>query len=128
MHLPKPNQLKGAVASGLRQRKYRVLRSFRIPEDALPGSLALTRRRCGKATCHCVEGEGHPQWLLTFMVGGKKRVETVPHEWAEEVERRVAAGRAAKEALNEVLVANAELLVLERKERGRKKGKSTKRP
>lgn len=127
MHLPKPNQLKGAVASGLRQRKYRVLRSFRIPEDALPGSFALTHRRCGKATCHCVEGEGHPQWLLTFMVGGKKRVESVPHEWAEEVERRVAAGRAAKEALSEVLVANAELLVLERKERGRKKGKSTKR-
>jgi hypothetical protein len=63
------------------------------------------------------------------MVGGKKRVETVPHEWAEEVERRVAAGRAAKEALNEVLVANAELLVLERKKkRGRKKGKGTTRP
>jgi hypothetical protein len=38
----------------------------------------------------------------------------------------VAAGRAAKEALNEVLVANAELLVLERKQRGRK-GKRTKR-
>jgi hypothetical protein len=125
----KSNQLKGAEASGLRQRKYRVLRSFRIPEDALPGSLALTHRRCGKATCHCVEGEGHPQWLLTFMVGGKKRVEAVPHEWAEDVERRVAAGRAAKEALNEVLVANAELLVLERKKkRGRKKGKGTTRP
>lgn len=128
MYPLKSNQLKGAQASSLRQRKYRVLRSFRIPEDALPGSLALTHRRCGKATCHCVEGEGHPQWLLTFMVGGKKRVETVPHEWAEEVERRVGAGRAAKEALNEVLVANAELLVLERKERGRKKkAKGTKR-
>lgn len=129
MYPLKSNQLKGPQAARLRQRKYHVLRSFRIPEDALPGSLALTHRRCGKATCHCVEGQGHPQWLLTFMVGGKKRVEAVPHEWAEEVGRRVAAGRAAKEALNEVLVANAELLVLERKERGRKKkkGKGTKR-
>ena len=127
MYPPKPKQLKGAEASGLRQRKYRGLRGFRIPEDALPGSLALTHRRCGKPTCHCAEGEGHPQWLLTGMVGGKKRVEAIPHEWAEAVQRRVAAGRAAKEALNEVLVANAELLVLERKERGRKKRKGTKR-
>jgi hypothetical protein len=53
------------------------------------------------------------------MVNGKKRVERIPAEWAEEVRRRVEAGRAFKEAWTEILVANAELLVLERRQRGR---------
>jgi len=37
----------GGAASRLRQRKYALLRRFQIPRDALPGSLALTHRRCG---------------------------------------------------------------------------------
>jgi hypothetical protein len=80
----------------------------------------VNHRRCGKPGCHCAEGEGHPLWQLTFMVGGKKRVEWIPPEWVQEVQRRVDEGRTFKEAFAEVLVANAELLVLERKQRGRK--------
>jgi hypothetical protein len=113
-------RLKGMEAARLRQKKFARLRSLRVPEDALPGSLSVTYRRCGKPTCHCVEGQGHPIWRLTFMVEGKKRVETVPAEWAEDVQRRVDQGRAFKEAFTDVLTANAELLVLERKQHGRK--------
>lgn len=120
MALPPLNQVKGPEAARLRQRKHAALRRFHLPPEGLPGSLTQTHRRCGKPTCHCAEGEGHPQWLLTFMVDGRKRVEAVPAEWVEDVERRVAAGRAAKDALSEVLAANAELLALERKQRGRK--------
>jgi hypothetical protein len=109
--------LKGDEAARLRQRKFETLRRLRIPTDALPGSLALTRSRCGKANCHCADGEGHPNWLLTFMVKGKKRVEHIPAEWAEQVQRRVDEGRAFKEAVAEVFSANAELLVLSRKQR-----------
>ena len=57
------------------------------------------------------------------MKDGKKRVEAIPHDWVEEVRRRVAAGKAAREALTEVLTANAELLALEKKQRGRKRKK-----
>jgi hypothetical protein len=85
----------------------------------LPGSLALTYRRCGKPTCRCAQGEGHPSWSLTFMVGGEKRVEHIPTEWVEEVRRRVELGRQAKEALAEILAANAQLLALERRQRRR---------
>ena len=76
---------KGAEASRLRQRKFQLLRTLKIPPEALPGSLALTYRRCGKPTCRCAQGEGHPSWSLTFMVGGEKRVEHIPTEWVEEV-------------------------------------------
>jgi hypothetical protein len=114
---------KGDQASKARQRKFALLRSLEVPEDGLPGSLSLTHRRCGKPTCHCAEGQGHPQWQLTYMDRGKKRVETIPAEWVEEVKKRVERARAFKEGVGEVFLANAELLVLERKQRGRKSKK-----
>lgn len=110
---------KGPQAARLRQRKFALLRRLTVPGDALPGSLALTHRRCGKPTCHCATGAGHPVWSLTYMVGGKKRVERIPTEWVEEIQRLVAARRAFKEAVAEVFAANAELLVLWRRQQGR---------
>jgi hypothetical protein len=92
---------------------------FPVPDDALPGSLALSHRRCGKPTCHCADGDGHPLWTLTFMAGGKKRVETIPADWLDAIRPRVEAGRHFKEAAAELLVLNAELLVLARNQRPR---------
>jgi hypothetical protein len=111
---------KGDQATQARQRKFALLRKLEVPEDGLPGSLSLTYRRCGKPTCHCAEGRGHPQWQLTYMDGGKKRVETIPAEWVEKVRRRVERAQAFREGVKQVFTANAELLVLEKKERGRK--------
>jgi hypothetical protein len=110
---------KGPLAARLRQRKFELLRRLSIPADLLPGSLTLSRTRCGKPTCHCAEGEGHAAWSLTFMAGGKKHVERIPQEWADEVRRRVQAGREFQDAVREVLAANAQLLVLARKQRRR---------
>lgn len=110
---------KGIIANRLRLQKRRRLTGLEIPPDGLPGSLALTHRRCGKPTCHCAGGEGHPVWSLTFMVHGKKRVERVPDEWIESVRERVEAGREFKEAVAEIFAANAQLLALWRKERVR---------
>ena len=89
MATPKPP---GAQAARLRQRKFALLRRFPVPADLLPGSLVHTHRRCGKPTCHCARGAGHPVWTLTFMVDGKKQVEPVPAEWVAEVRRLVAEG------------------------------------
>ena len=113
---------KGDRAARLRQQKFAVLRRYRLAEDVvrdlLPGSLAETRRRCGKPTCHCATGEGHLSAYLTFMVDGRKRVERIPAAWVTDVRQRVQAGRAFKEAVAEVLAANAQLLVLERQQTG----------
>jgi hypothetical protein len=107
----------GPQASRLRQRKFELVRRFRLPSDLLPGSLSLSHLRCGKPTCHCAEGRGHPVWSLTFMVRGKKHVQHIPKEWVEDVRRRVEAGREFQEAVREVLAANAQLLVLARQQR-----------
>jgi len=114
--IPSP---RGPEASRLRRRARRLLARFSVPEHALPGSLALSHRRCGKPSCHCAKGEGHPFWTLTFMVGGKKRVEAVPAEWAELIRPRVDAGRRLKQLAAEVLTINAELMVLARNQRSR---------
>jgi hypothetical protein len=111
---------KGSQAARLRQRKFELLRRFPIPPDLLPGSLSLTHRRCGQPTCHCAKDKkGHPAWSLTFMAGGKKRVERIPNEWVDEVQRLVKAGREFKEAVAEVFAANAQLLALWRKQEHR---------
>jgi hypothetical protein len=109
-------QAKGPDAARLRQRKFALVRQFQFPEDLLPGSLSVSHTRCGKPTCHCAVGQGHAAWSLTFMSAGKKRVERIPKQWVDDVRRRVEAGREFQDALREVLTANAELLVLWRKQ------------
>jgi hypothetical protein len=116
---------KGDSASRLRQRKHALLRRFQIPPDALPGSLVLTYHRCGKPTCWCADGEGHPSWSLTFMVDGKKRVEHIPEEWMEQVRPLVEQGREFKDVVAEVFAANAQLLALWRRQSTRKRRKKT---
>src|SRR5215472_3004854 len=114
--LPSPM---GPQASRLRRRMRLLISRFRVPDDALPDSLALSHRRCGKPSCHCVQGDGHPLWTLTFMAGGKKRVETIPAHWLDVIRPRVEAGRRVKEVAAELLLINAELLVLARNQRSR---------
>lgn len=109
---------KGPQAARLRQRKYDLIQRFGLPENFLPGSLTQSTTRCGKPTCHCAapDDPGHTSWTLTFMNNGKRRVERIPKAWAEQVRKRVRAGREFQDAVRELLAANAELLVLARKQ------------
>jgi len=116
--IPEP---KGPLAARWRQRKFDLLRRFSIPADLLPGALTLSPTRCGKPSCHCAAGEGHPAWTLTFMSHGKRRVHRIPREWAEQVQRRVEAGHEFQNAVREVLTANAELLVLARNQQRKRR-------
>ena len=118
--LPSP---RGSDASRLRRRARRLRARFQVPSDALPGSLALSHRRCGKPSCHCANGDGHPLWTLTFMAGGNKRVETIPAGWVSAIGPRVEAGRRFKQAAAELLAIHAELLVLARNQRPRPSGR-----
>lgn len=108
---------KGVRAQTLIRAKRKLLGSLKVPTEGLPGSLALTHRRCGKKTCHCAEGRGHELWSLTYMVDGKKRVERIPEQWVEYVRQRVSEGKEFKEGVTQIFAANAELLVLLRKEK-----------
>ena len=96
------NEPRGPRAARLRQRKFELLQRFPLPPDLLPGSLTLSHTRCGYPRCRCAQGEGHAGWTLTFMVNGKRHVERIPKDWAEEVGRRVEAGREFQDAVREV--------------------------
>lgn len=114
-----PNSPAGTDAAALKRRKRRLLARLRIPADALPGSLVLSHRRCGKPGCHCAQGDAHPFYTLTFMVDGNKHVESIPAEWFESVRPAVEAGRGFKDSVAELFVINAQLLVLARQQRRR---------
>ncbi len=103
---------KGAEAAKLRKRKYEIIRRFGFGEGLLPGSLTLTHRRCGKPTCHCATGDGHPMWVLSFSIDGQKRVEVISEELAMELKPLVDQGREHREALSELMRLNAQLLRL----------------
>ena len=107
---------RGPDAARLRQRKYALLQRLQMPPEALPGSLSLSHTRCGKLTCHCLTGQGHPAWSLTYMYRRQKRVQRIPEAWVDEIRPLVTAGRAFKEAVAEVLAINAELLALRRRQ------------
>ena len=110
-------QASGPEASRLRRRARLLLDRLHLPADALPGSLALSHRRCGKPSCHCAKSDGHPFATLTFMVAGKKRVETIPGDWLDAIRPRVDAGRKFKNIASELLAINAQLLVLARRQK-----------
>jgi hypothetical protein len=103
-------------ASRLRQRKFEIIRHLPQLVDQLPGTLTLSYTRCGKPTCRCARGKGHPAWSLTYMLRGERHVDRIPAAWAEEVQRRVRAGREFQDAVREVLAANAQLLLLARQQ------------
>ena len=109
-----PLPSKGPQAARLRRRIQHLLDRTRLPPDGLPGSLALSHFRCGKPSCHCADGLGHPTWSLTFMLEGKKRVEKVPPDWLDSIRLRVEQARQFKEAVAEIFTANAQLLALQR--------------
>jgi hypothetical protein len=54
-------------------------------------------------------------------------VERIPAKWAQQVRRRVRAGREFQDAVREVLAANAKLLVLARKQEKQQKQQKKKR-
>lgn len=118
----------GPEASRLRRRARLLLTRLHLPDDALPGSLVISLRRCGKPSCHCANSDGHPFATLTFMAAGKKRVETIPVDWLDTIRPRVEAGRKFKNIAAELLTINAELLVLARQQRPRQARQSAQPP
>lgn len=92
--------------------KQRLLKKIKVPKNGLPGSLSVSRFRCGKKNCHCYTDEGHENWTLTYMNEGSKRVKHIPSHLVDQVRSQVEDGKTFKEAVNQIFAANAELLVL----------------
>ena len=68
------------------------------------GTILQLRRRCGKAQCHCADGEPHVSWALSYSVKGQTRMlvvrpEDVPALRGELNRYRTAVSALERQAL-----------------------------
>ena len=87
-------------------------------QDVIRGSLVPMARRCGKAGCHCVDGDKHVSLYLAVKIKGKRRMVYIPADMEEQARQAVSAWQQA-DALAHAVSAACVARVLERKkERG----------
>jgi len=83
-------------------------------QEVICGSVVSMARRCGKAGCHCEQGDKHVSLYLSAKVEGKRRMVYIPAHLEEEVRRRVGAYREVEQLTDVVSSACVDRL-LERK-------------
>ena len=90
----------------------RLVRRMQGAEAMCPGSLYLLRRRCGKPTCRCRQGELHATWVVTRSEQGRVRLYRVPEKDRAQVRRLTAAYREWQRARAALVKVTNELLRL----------------
>jgi hypothetical protein len=82
-------------------------------EEVLRGSFLQREIRCGKPTCRCAKGPGHPiAYVTVTFPGGRTQQVTVPREMARTVRLWINNYRRWWQAIEEVSAINRRLLQL----------------
>ena len=89
-----------------------LLETFLTREPLLPGSLYTLRRRCGKPTCHCAEGELHASTVLSYRGQGRPRNITPPPEKVSAVQKLTDDYRQFRQARTQLLRLQRQILKL----------------
>ena len=55
-----------------------LIKSVTGTRDMIRGSFNTVYVKCGKASCRCADGRGHPSDRIVFLEGGRLRCRTVP--------------------------------------------------
>lgn len=98
----------------------RILARLRTLGPFLEGSLTVTTKRCGRATCRCVtEGPIHGVALLTWKEQGTTRTLHVPIALREEVAAWVEEGKRLKQLIHAMSAAQREFLLAQRRRHAR---------
>ncbi len=94
----------------LAQRR-RVLESLPPLEEILRGSVFARRVRCGKPSCHCTHGQGHPAtYLSVTFAGGRTEQISLPAALVPVARRWVANYRKWWSAVEKVSELNRQIL------------------
>lgn len=108
-----------ATTSALRRQLWRqfrasgrLLRLMTQEAQMLPGSFYLLRRKCGKPSCRCAQGQLHTTWVLTRSESGQRKLYPVPPVERARVRKLAAAWKRAQTARAKLLKLNAQLLAL----------------
>src|SRR5436309_9778450 len=106
--------LKHTSTLALRQRKARLLRSFRLPPEVLHASLIERFLKCGKANCHCHSGgpKHGPFFYLNrcFAKGQMQSLLLKSPDQIEQAHQSVTAYAHVLEVLDQISQINHELL------------------
>ena len=82
-------------------------------EEVLRGSFLEREIRCGKPTCRCTKGPGHPiAYVSVTFPGGRTQQVTVPRDLARTVQLWINNYRRWWQAIEEVSAINRRLLQL----------------
>src|SRR5579863_6681905 len=94
-----------AIPSALRRQLWRqfrasgrLLRLMTAQAQLIPGSFYLLRRKCGKASCRCAQGQLHATWVLTRSEAGQHKLYSVPCADRARVRKLAAAWKRAQKA------------------------------
>ncbi|WP_371932974.1 DUF6788 family protein [Bradyrhizobium sp. CCGUVB23] len=102
-----------ASSAALRRRRRKLVRDLPSIEQIVRGSLIETYKRCGRPSCHCIDGPGHgPKRYLSTIArtGERPRLGYVPNAIYPKVAEFLGNYRTLQEMLNEICAINAELL------------------
>lgn len=95
------------------------------PPRVVRGSLVTLRRKCGKATCRCADGEQlHENAALTFSHAGRTRIVALRPEDVPAVQAALDRYQTARDRLEADAVAGIEALrtwVAARREQDRRR-------
>lgn len=81
MNLPERRQELGRCLDELVE----AVTSLDTRHAQLRASLYQQRIRCGRPTCHCADGSGHPRWCLAFASGRGRHTRTVSRDELREI-------------------------------------------
>ena len=98
------------------ERRRRILARLPPLEEVLRGSVIVRVLRCGKAGCHCAEGEGHrATYLSVTHAGGRTEQISLPAALVPQALRGVAAYRAWWSAVEKLSAINRDRLRQQRR-------------
>lgn len=103
----------GPSPASLLLRRNTIPKTLPPLEEVLRGSCLQREIRCGKPTCRCAKGPGHPIVYVTVTFpGGRTQQVTVPHNLARTVRLWIGNYRRWWQAIEEVSAINRRLLQL----------------
>jgi hypothetical protein len=104
----------------LQQQLPPLLETFLAREPLLPGSLYTLRRRCGKPTCRCAQGELHASTVLSYRGQGRPQNVSLTPEQLPAVQELTDHYRRFRQARTQLLRLEREIrAILDRIEAAR---------
>jgi len=94
--------------------------SISVSGILIRGSLITLKRKCGKPTCSCVDGEMHATPALSYSVKGKTRILTLRSSDVPSIKRalenyRIAVGELEKRALSGIRLMTLHIIKAKKK-------------